>query len=396
MTTNNFPICADAPRTEAGVHGAQTSTQGPFGAAILAAALLLPGMGTAHAEAAPERGDISFKYMDYQDSQTGFDRVSVRAPSLSIMTPLAGVWSVEGTVVSDTVSGASPRYHTAISGASHFNEKRTGADVGATRYFQDGTLSVGAAFSDEHDYLSRALSFNGTRSSEDKNTTWSFGISRSHDSINPVNLIVTNQKKDTNSFLLGVTQVLTPVDIVQLTATYSRGNGYFSDPYKFQDQRPNQHNETAAMLRWNHHFAGSDGTSHLSYRYYTDSYEIKAHTFTGEYVQPLADGWTVTPSARFYTQSAASFYFDPTVNDPFPPGGTVGSGGFMSADQRLSGFGALTLGFKVAKQLDRDWRIDVKLEEYQQRGSWRLFDGGSPGLAPLRAQTLQIGLSRLW
>jgi len=366
------------------------------GAAILAAALILPGMGVAHAEAAPDRGEISLRYMDYQDSQSGFDRIDVHAPSLSIMAPIAGVWSVETTLVSDTVSGASPRYHTAVSSASHFDEKRTGIDAGVTRYFQDGTLSVGTAFSTEHDYVSRALSFNGTRSSEDKNTTWAFGISRANDSINPVNHIVSGAKKDTNSVMLGVTQVLTPADIVQLTATYSRGNGYFSDPYKLFDNRPNQHNETAAMVRWNHHFTGSDGTARLSYRYYTDSYQIKAHTFAGEYVQPLADGWVVTPSARFYSQSAASFYYDPGVNDPVPNGFVPGSGAFMSADQRLSGFGALTLGLKVSKRLDRDWTVDVSVDEYQQRGSWRLFDGGSPGLAPLRAQTLQIGLSKLW
>ena len=55
-----------------------------------------------------------------------------------------------------------------------------------------------------------------------------------------------------------------------------------------------------------------------------------------------------------------------------------------------------TLGIKLAKQLSRDWLVDVKLEAYQQRGSWRLFSEGSPGLEPLRARSIQIGATRQW
>jgi hypothetical protein len=67
-----------------------------------------------------------------------------------------------------------------------------------------------------------------------------------------------------------------------------------------------------------------------------------------------------------------------------------------SADQRLAGFGAVTLGVKLAKQLNRDWAVDLKLERYEQRGAWRLFGSGSAGLAPMRAASLQIGLTRQW
>ncbi|WP_431476573.1 DUF3570 domain-containing protein [Massilia eburnea] len=67
-----------------------------------------------------------------------------------------------------------------------------------------------------------------------------------------------------------------------------------------------------------------------------------------------------------------------------------------SADQRLSGFGAVTLGVKLAKQLNRDWAVDFKVERYEQRGAWRLFGSGSPGLASMRALSLQIGVTRQW
>jgi hypothetical protein len=366
-------------------------------ASILSAALMLPGV-QAHAEAPPTNGVISVGYLDYQDSQSGLDRIRVHAPSVSIMTPVAGVWSVSGTLVKDDVSGASPRYHTAVSGASRMSDDRKAGDVALTRYLERGSVTVGAAYSTEHDYVSRALSLQGSYESEDRNTTWSAGIGHSDDKIDPVNRIVTNERKRTTNFLLGVTQVLTVNDVAQLTLGYDDGSGYFSDPYKTFDNRPRSRTETTLLARWNHHIAATDGTTRLSYRYYRDSFGIRGHTLGAEYVQPLSDGWTLTPEVRLYTQSAASFYYDPVYDSklgaPFPPG--YNGTGYMSADQRLSGFGAVTLGLKASKQIDKLWSVDAKVSAYQQRGSWRLFHQGSPGLDAFRAQTVQIAINRQW
>ncbi|GJI91414.1 DUF3570 domain-containing protein [Duganella hordei] len=366
-------------------------------ASIMAAALMLPGV-QAHAETPPANGSISLGYLDYKDSQSGLDRITVHSPSVAIVAPVAGVWSIGASLVSDDVSGASPRYHTAVSGASHMQDHRTAGDASVTRYFERGSVTVGAAYSTEHDYVSRALSLQGSYESENKNTTWTVGVGHADDRIDPVNRIVSNEKKRTTNVLLGVTQVLTTNDIAQLTLTHSAGEGYFSDPYKSLDNRPRSRDESTLLARWNHHLASTGGTSRLSYRYYRDSFGVRGHTLGEEYVQPLSDGWTVTPEVRLYTQSAASFYYDPVYDTrlgaPFPPG--YNGSGYMSADQRLSGFGAVTLALKVSKQLDKLWSVDVKVSAYQQRGSWRLFHEGSPGLDAFRAQTIQIGINRQW
>ncbi|MES2041048.1 MAG: DUF3570 domain-containing protein [Pseudomonadota bacterium] len=369
-----------------------------IGAALLTAALLLPGV--VKAETPPEHASLSLKYLNYEEKQAGLKRITANSPSLSLITPLGADWSLDASLTSDDVSGASPRYHTAVSGASRMNDQRTAGDVAFTRYFPRASLTVGTAYSTEHDYESRALSATGNFFSEDKNTTWTVGLGGSHDRINPTNLIVKNETKKTTSIMAGVTQILTAEDIVQLTLSHSRGEGYFSDPYKALDRRPRERNQTTLLARWNHHFLGTGGTGRFSYRYYSDTYDVKAHTVTAEYVQPFSQGWTVTPSLRVYTQSAASFYFDPVydaqLGAPFPPGYQFTSNQPTSADQRLSGFGALTFGFKVSKQLTRDWTVDIKLENYEQRGSWRLFHKGSPGLAALKAQSIQLGISKQW
>lgn len=371
----------------------------PLGNALLAAALLLPGLAV-HAEEPPERSTLSVKYLNYEEGQSGLDRVHVDSPSVSLVTPIAGAWSLAGSLTSDHVSGASPRYHTAISGASRMKDTRRAGDIAITRYLPNGSVTVGVAYSTEHDYASRALSLTGTVSSEDKNTTWSFGIGGSDDAIDPVNLVVSGESRQTVNVMAGVTQVLTPHDIAQLTLTRTQGHGYYSDPYKMLDNRPRERNQNTLLARWNHYHEGSGGTTRLSYRYYTDTFGIRAHTLGAEYVQPLADGWRITPSVRYYTQRAASFYFDPvydaTLGAPFPPGYVFGGTQFSSADQRLSGFGAVTLGIKVAKEISRYWTVDLKVEAYQQRGAWRAFDSGSPGLDAMRARSIQLGLTRQW
>lgn len=362
------------------------------------AALALPGL--ALAENAPEQASISVKYLDYRDSQPGLDRLKISSPSLELLLPIAGKWALRAGLVSDVVSGASPRYHTAVSGASNFKEERTGVDVAVTRYLPRASVTVAAGQSDEHDYLSRFVSAQASVSSDDNNTTWLFGAGLAKDRINPVNLAVRDERKRTVDLMLGVTRVLTPADLVQGVVTHVRGRGYFSHPYKFVDSRPRERDQDSIMLRWNHHFTASGATSRLSYRYTTDSYALNSHTLSGELVNQLAGGWTLTPSLRLYTQSAASFYFDPVYDPrfgpPFPPGFSFSAARDLSADQRLSAFGAATVGLKVEKLIGRDTTLDLKVERYEQRASWRQFGSGSPGLMPFEARSLQVGLTRTW
>jgi hypothetical protein len=125
----------------------------------------------------------------------------------------------------------------------------------------------------------------------------------------------------------------------------------------------------------------------LSYRYVRDSFGSDSHTVDAAWHQPLADGWSIRPSFRYYTQAAADFYFDP----PFPQGFSFGEP--YTADTRLSAFGALNPGVTVAKLLPGGWQMDVKVEFYRQRSDWRP-GGGSPGLEPLSARWIQTGISK--
>lgn len=364
-----------------------------LGLALMSAALALPSTRTANAESAPERGQISYKYMDYKESQPDQDRVRVRAPSVMLLVPIAGEWSVSGSYVLDTVSGASPAYHSEQ--ITQLQDKRRAGDINVTRYFAHGTLGVGTSYSKESDYTSRSLSLQGSLSNENKNTTLNFGVGITDDSIHP-DFGGIREDKNITDFMLGLTQVITRNDIAQLNLGYSHGRGYFTDPYKFFDQRPDERNHTTILTRWNHHFDRTDGTSHLNYRYYRDNWEITAHTLSAEYIQPLSRGWSITPSVRYHTQSAADFYLkaDPALT----PGPTIPAASFrhFSEDQRLSAFGAMTLGLKVSKHITPEWVADVKYEHYEQQEKWSLSGDGDSLIAPFQARNFQFGLTRFF
>ncbi len=364
--------------------------------AIIAAALTLPGV-MAHAETAPEEGTLSVKYLHYQDEQPGLKRVQVSAPSVYLLAPLSPRWVIEGSAVSDAVSGASPRYHTAISGASKMQDKRQAGDAKLTHYDGRNSYGVGVALSGEHDYQGRSVSVDAAFGSEDSNRTWNLGLGLSSDKISSRDNLLLHEKRHTTEMLVGVTQALSTVDLVQVNLSFNRGTGYFSDPYKSLDVRPNARNQSILLTRWNHHFVGLGSTLRASYRYYSDTFGIRAHTVGAEWVQPLGARWTLTPALRLYSQSAASFYFDPVydpnIGAPYPAGYFTKPPTYSSADQRLSAFGAVTAGVKLAWQAQRNWLFDLKFDRYQQRSSWRVGGTGSIGLAPFSATTVQVGAS---
>ncbi|MBV5302776.1 MAG: DUF3570 domain-containing protein [Chlorobium sp.] len=381
-----------------------------IGAAIFAAAMALPLSQVAFAEAAPEKGIVAFKYLNYEDrdSNPEQNRISVNAFSVMGMAPVAGEWSITTTYTKDTLSGASPSAHTKystnfVSGASKMTEERNAVDLGVTRYFQRGTVTLGNSYSAENDYISRSISAQGSLSTEDKNTTFTLGGSYTTDTIEPtdetdINGNQTTYDKRTVAGLFGVTRVLTKEDIVQLNFGYSRGKGDFNDHYKEREQRPDRRESKTVMTRWNHHFNGIDGTSRLSYRYYTDTFGINAHTIGLEYVQPFENDWIITPSARYFSQNAADFYFpvDPATWSGISQAArdAYNAGEPVSLDQRLSAFGAITLGIKIEKKIAKEWLVDAKYEHYEQHARWSMSGGGDKELATFNARFIQFGISR--
>ena len=96
----------------------------------------------------------------------------------------------------------------------------------------------------------------------------------------------------------------------------------------------------------------------------------------------------MTPTLRYFTQSAAGFYRDP----PCPQG--LGPGEPYTADTRLAAVGAITAGLRVAKQLAGGVTVDAAVNFYRQRAGWRAGGNGSPGLAEFSARWIDVGIEK--
>jgi Protein of unknown function (DUF3570) len=359
--------------------------------ALLAAALALPGMLPADsaAQAVTDHGIIELKYLDYRDWQPGANRMTVKSPSLYTLVPVNDTTEFEGSLVYDAMSGASPLYHNTLSGASGLGvtDYRTAGDAKVTKYFNGWSVGVAGVVSSERDYLSRGGSVDARIYSEDRNRTYAFGIAGANDRINPSNGVVSNAPRNSLEYLVGITQALSPTAIVQSNLTYSYGHGYFNDPYKILDRRPSERRIFAWLTRYNQFFAEPDAALRLSYRFLSDSFGSNSNTLTAAWVQALPREWSVTPAARYYTQSAASFYHDP------PPGSDYVAGQPYTMDTRLSAFGAFTIGLTVGKVLADGWSFDLRADVYRQQANWRI-GGGSPGLQSFSARWLIVGVNK--
>jgi hypothetical protein len=368
--------------------------QAPAAGALFAAALALPGMlpAGAAAQAAADHGTLELKYLDYRDWQPGASRMTVRSPSIYTLIPVNDTTEFEGSIVYDSMSGASPLYHNTLSGASALGvtDYRTAGDGKVTKYFGDWSLGVGGVVSSERDYLSRGGSIDARIYSDDRNRTYAFSIAGANDRINPQNSNaggITNAPRNSLEYLLGITQALSPAAIVQSNVTYSYGHGYFNDPYKLLDKRPSERRILAWLTRYNQYFAESDSALRLSYRYLNDSFGSNSNTFTAAWVQAFPKEWSVTPAMRYYTQSAASFYHDPPAGSGFVLGEPY------SMDTRLSAFGAFTVGVTVSKLIADGWSVDLRADFYRQQSNWRI-GGGSPGLEPFSARWVVFGITK--
>lgn len=371
----------------------------PALAVLLAASAALPLLTSPVRAGQVEEAKMGVNYFSYQEKD---NRIGVVAPVAWVQAPLARDLDLEAHVTLDTVSGASPQYVSNQSGkpvhalsSASIHEGRKEAVLKATRWLGDDSLSLGAAVSSEHDYLSQTVSADGKFEFLNKNVTLAVGGSLTRDSIGATGKPDLHESRITRGLFVGLTQVLTANDIIQTNLAGSDGNGYFDDPYKFTlsffgrrpithaDQRPDSRRSLAWLTRWRHYLPAQAAALGVDYRYSTDTWGIHSHMVEASWHQNLNEVWAIKPSVRYYSQSAANFYATTFSN-------AVGIG---ASDTRLAAFGALTLAVNaVARFSERD-TVELGIGRYAQRAGWRA-GGGSPDLPRFDASFTMLGWTR--
>lgn len=194
------------------------------------------------------------------------------------------------------------------------------------------------------------------------------------------------------------------------------------------EQRPERNQQWALSGRLVHYVAALDAALHLSYRYSDDDWGVQAHTLEAQWVQPLPGGWTLAPRLRYYAQEAADFHVDYLVSEQafrrtdrdaggrdiwfsaaapqtlyFRSNGVfVNAAGqevdpgalnlqprfvnfdpaklpeHFSSDHRLAGFGSLSAGITLEKEITRGLHLEAGVEYYTRRSALQ-WGGGEDG-----------------
>jgi hypothetical protein len=119
----------------------------------------------------------------------------------------------------------------------------------------------------------------------------------------------------------------------------------------------------------NHAYPQLNGAIDASYRFSHDDFGVSSNTFALEWLQKLGAKVILSPSFRFYQQSAADFYLltlDGTGISPSSP--PTGPSPVYSADYRLSKLQTLSYGLKLVWTPTAAWQLDVAYEKYDMRG----------------------------
>jgi len=374
------------------------------------AAMALPGLfQTATAARVEDTYDADFQYGYYAESNNRM-RVDVFEGALS--TPVGKAMTATVNLVRDTISGASPVYnrkdvkgqiHQVISGASPSSscgssicEQRDAISSGLTYFLDSAAINVGGGFSREQDYTSRFFNTNTSLDLNKKLTTLNFGASVAFDEVQPspsgwnsrdINFI---SHKTNQQYLLGLTQVIDKDSLARSNMTITYQTGFLSDPYKWvafyngnnfsdfqQDKRPQEKLQWAWLNQYVRHFGQLNNAAlHFDYRFSVDDWGVNAHTFEASWYQPIADNWQVVPSVRYYSQNSANFYQAVFSGDS-------SNYAAYSSDYRLAGFGALSGGLKLSKEVDtkikalNQLKFQTGFEYYDHKSSYEIASNGS-------------------
>jgi len=357
----------------------------------VAAATLLVSM------AASAEDYVTFQYLQYDENN---NRTSVSAPSLTINKDFGTDFTLNLGVVLDAVSGASPSYYDASSGASAYSRKQgaNSSDIKygnidyseerdafsgliTTRFPNRDELSIGANYSTEHDFESTEGSAEYMHWLDgSKNQSLSAGLSFQSNEIKvKCNL---NTKCDASS---GASQELEAY-VINAQLSFSQNinensyakislfsvteNGYLTNPYYnvvrnnngitadiVGESRPDTRQGYGASIKYANALT-SNTTMHLSYRFYDDNWNITSNTIDSDFYYELHNDWVFNLGLRVYAQSEASFY---NKGDTYFTNET-----YASSDQRLSKFRSLTYKSNIDYTVSDEWSLNVSLNYYDQ------------------------------
>ena len=282
--------------------------------------------------------------------------VNAYGPALLVRKNIADRFALTGTYYLDAVSNASIDV---VTTASKYKETRNEFGLSADYVYRDSQITVGATTSREPDYTANAGSVDVTQEVFGGMTSVSLGFTRGADKVGKHNSPEFSDTARHWQYRLGITQILTPRWIMSANVEALSDDGYLGSPYRsarvfgafVPERNPRTRSARAMKLRLIGDL-GSRDSLQASYRYFTDTWDIKAHTAELGYSRYFGDAFLADTFLRYYTQKHALFYSDNAQTE------TV----FVSRNRQLSTFNSIGLGAKLSWTVKKvPGKYDVKL-----------------------------------
>lgn len=291
-----------------------------------------------------EQLDASYRYYDGGD-------VEVQGPAVLVRKNFKDRFSLKAAYKVDSVSSASIDV---MSYASPYDERREEYEVGASAVWNDALISGSYSTSSESDYEADTYHFNYQQTLFGEMTTLTLGYTRGEDEVGKNGEPGFSEEVRRNQYRLGVSQVLTRNSIVSLSAETVTDEGFLGSPYRFvavggalrAEQLPRTRTSTATALTGLYYLQNLGASIKTTYRHFSDTWDIKAHTVEAQYSQPWRR-FLFDVRYRYYTQDAASFYADYHQRPQ----------NYMARDKELSTFSSHSVGVEAAYTLPDIWRL---------------------------------------
>jgi hypothetical protein len=297
--------------------------------------------------------------------------VEITGPSLLVLKKVGQNVAVSGNYYVDSVSSAS--IDVVTTGASKYSEDRTEVSAGVDYLHGNSIMSLSWTNSDENDYQANTAGFGVSMDMFGNMTTVTMGYLRSWDTVENNTDPTFSEDVDRQNYQLGLTQVITPDMLMEVNFETITDEGYLNNPYRsvryldsasadgysFEPEvYPRTRTSNALAVRSGYYLPYRAAISG-EYRFFDDSWGIRAHNIELGYIHPLESGWILEANYRYYTQTAADFY-----SDLFP---RQNAQNFMARDKELSDFHSHSVGFTLGYDLIAN--------------GWHFIDRGSINLA---------------
>jgi len=370
-------------------------------------------------------GEDHFDYR-YENYQEEAGRIGVDTHSWLFEKNITSWLTLRGSAVYDAIAGATPigappaadikspfpqpgPLSTTVPTA-HMEDQRYAGSLDVATTFGPHHITPQFSYSQEHDYISYGGALNYSLDLNQKNTSLNLGWAHAWDSVLPYRgtYITENQQKDTDDLFIGVNQTLGPKTVLAVTFTFRNSHGYLNDPYRgvlfddypqadlnnpslFPENRPTFRQSYIPYASVVQYVTPLRASVEGAYRFYDDTFGIRAHTVDLSWHQKIGRRFLVSPVFRYYWQTAADFYAPQFPGDPSNPFDPTPIPTYYSADYRLSKLETFTFGVELSAKATEWLTFDFAYKRYAMYG---LDNVTSPSAYP-KANIFTVG-ARLW